>query len=309
MMSWRLIVESHLVFDGLIKYHTPTTSPSLLLLCQLLITQISDLKVHALFSSLASSEMGCFKNIFSLNRPKLNGRRSKHSIREGSILANGDSWKKRDNFRQLTRESAATRIQTAFRAYKARKALRGIKGIDRFKGVVRGHFCVGNQAVSALNHIHFWSRIQGEIRARWLGMVVESRARQKKLDNQLKLDAKLHELEVEWSSSPETMDDILNRIQQREAASAKRERTMAYAFSHQWRANTNQYFGQSYYDLSKESWGWSWKERWVAVRPWEKPCQTSPSPIKKAETKQKTGEVKAAFPHARKSSKVSQEEA
>lgn len=77
----------------------------------------------------------------------------------------------------------------------------------------------------------------------------------------------------------------------------------------QWRANTNQYFGQSYYDLSKESWGWSWKERWVAVRPWEKPCQTSPSPIKKAETKQKTGDVKVALPHARKSSKVSQEEA
>ncbi|XP_042062534.1 protein IQ-DOMAIN 5-like [Salvia splendens] len=250
--------------------------------------------------------MGCFKNIFSLKRRKLNGRRINNSIKEGSILANGDSRKK-GNFRELTRDSAATRIQTAFRAYKSRKALRGLKGVDRFKGFARGHFCVGNQAVSALNHIHFWSRIQGEIRARWLGMVVESRQRQKKLDNQLKLDAKLHELEVEWSSGPETMDDTLNRIQQREAASAKRERTMAYAFSHQWRANTNQYFGQSYYDLSKESWGWSWKERWVAVRPWEKPCQTSP--IKKAETKQKTGNVKAALTHARKSSKVSQEEA
>lgn len=42
-------------------------------------------------------------------------------------------------------------------------------------------------------------------------------------------------MQVEWSSGPETMDDILNRIQQREAASAKRERTMAYAFSHQAR--------------------------------------------------------------------------
>lgn len=95
----------------------------------------------------------------------------------------------------------------------------------------------------------------------------------------------------------------------------------------QWRVNSNQYFGQSYYDLSKESWGWSWKERWVAVRPWEKPCHTIPVPIKKVETRQKTGEatnpatgkpttvhVKPALsngkvsPHARKSSKVSQED-
>lgn len=29
------------------------------------------------------------------------------------------------------------------------------------------------------------------------------------------------------------MDEILTRIQQRETAAAKRERTMAYAFSHQ----------------------------------------------------------------------------
>ncbi|KAL2247486.1 UNVERIFIED_CONTAM: hypothetical protein Sindi_2600900 [Sesamum indicum] len=50
--------------------------------------------------------------------------------------------------------------------------------------------------MSALNHIHFWSRIQAEIRARWLSMVTESRTRQKKLENQLKLEAKLHELEV-----------------------------------------------------------------------------------------------------------------
>lgn len=38
---------------------------------------------------------------------------------------------------------------------------------------------------------------------------------------------------MEWSGGPENMEEILNRIQQREAAAAKRERTMAYAFSHQ----------------------------------------------------------------------------
>ncbi|KAH6775593.1 IQ-domain 10 [Perilla frutescens var. hirtella] len=264
----------------------------------------------------------CFKNIISLKRSKNSGRKSikpkgnKHSTK---YLANGGSRKNA----QLTEAVAAIRIQSAFRAHKARKTLRGLKGIDRFRGVIEeGHYSVKNQAMSALNQIHFWSRIQTEIRARWLGMVVESRARQKKLENQLKLDAKLHDLEVEWSGGPETMEEVLNRIQQRETAAAKRERTMAYAFSHQWKANTNQYFGQSYYDLSKESWGWSWKERWVAVRPWEKRYQSSPSPIKKVEPKQKTGEAtnpattKPTVPvntalsngevsaHARKSSRV-----
>lgn len=233
---------------------------------------------------------------FNLKRSKKSGRKSngsksKHSSKEGSIVANGSS-KKTAKSRPLTQDVAATTIQSAFRAYKARKALRGLKGIDRFRGVIEeGHYSVKNQGMSALNQIHFWSRIQTEIRARWLGMVVESRARQKKLENQFKLDSKLHELEVEWSGGPETMEEILNRIQYRETAAAKRERTMAYAFSHQWRANSNQYFGQSYYDLSKESWGWSWKERWVAVRPWEKRYQSSPTPIKKAEAKQKTSEV------------------
>lgn len=82
--------------------------------------------------------------------------------------------------------------------------MRGLKGIDRFRGVIEeGHYSVKNQGMSALNHIHFWGRIQMEIRARWLGMVVESRARQKKLDNQFKLDSKLHELEVNLQSKQE----------------------------------------------------------------------------------------------------------
>ncbi|GFP78640.1 protein iq-domain 1 [Phtheirospermum japonicum] len=209
-------------------------------------------------------------------------------------------------------------------SWQARKGLRRLKGIVRFRGAIEERHSVKNQATSALHHIHFWSRVQAEIKARWLGMVVDSRTRQKKLENQLKLDAKLHELEAEWSGGPETMEEIVNRIQQREAAAAKRERAMAYAFSHQWRASTNQYFGQSYYDLSKESWGWSWKERWVAVRPWENRYQTRPSLVKKVETKHntKTSDVsnlaastKAVKPvscngkvptHSRKTSRVSQ---
>lgn len=40
-------------------------------------------------------------------------------------------------------------------------------------------------------------------------------------------------LQVEWCGGSETMEEILQRIQQREVAAVKRERAMAYAFSHQ----------------------------------------------------------------------------
>ncbi|KAL8505755.1 hypothetical protein ACS0TY_016827 [Phlomoides rotata] len=227
-----------------------------------------------------------FMNIIGLKRSKRS--KSDHFNKKGN---NGAS-KKNAKSSHLTEDVAATKIQSAFRAFRARKALRRLKGVDRFRGVIgEGHYSVKNQTTSALNHIHFWSKIQSEIRARWLRMVVESRARQKKLENQVKLEAKIHEFEVEWSCGPETMEEVLNKIQQRETAAAKRERTLAYAFSHQWRANSNQYFGQSYYDVSKERWGWSWKERWAAVRPWEKRYQTRPTLIKKVETKSKTSEV------------------
>ncbi|PIM99936.1 hypothetical protein CDL12_27565 [Handroanthus impetiginosus] len=279
----------------------------------------------------------CFKSLISLKRSskgdkykqvESSSKKSKGSKwknnKEDDILANG-GLKKNAKLKKITEDMAATRIQCAFRAYRARKRLRRLKGVVRFRGVLEEGLSVKNQSMSALNHIHFWSRVQAEIRARWLGMVIESRTRQKKLENQLKVEAKLHELEVEWSGGPETMEEILNRIQQREEAAAKRERAMAYAFSHQWRANTNQYFGQAYYDLSKESWGWSWKERWIAVRPWENRYQTRPSLIKKVETKHKTSEatnsasskaVSCVKPplsngkvstHARKLSKVSQD--
>ncbi|XP_021890229.1 protein IQ-DOMAIN 1 [Carica papaya] len=163
---------------------------------------------------------------------------------------------------------AAVRIQNAFRAFLARKQCCRRKGAVRFNILVQGN-TVKKQTSTALGHIHSWCNIQSQIRARRLCMVTQGRIKQKKLENQVKLDTKLHELEVEWCGGSETMDEILARIQQREEAAVKRERAMAYAFSHQWRANPTQYLGQASYSLGKENWGWSWTERWVAARPWE----------------------------------------
>nr|XP_043622439.1 protein IQ-DOMAIN 10 [Erigeron canadensis] len=237
---------------------------------------------------------GWFKRLVGSKRKKENRPKNTEHIQQDFKIANGsksrDSSLRESSFRAGsrkvigrstgTKEFAATRIQTAYRSYRARKALRCLKGTARFQVLIEAD-ALTKQASSALNQIHLWSRIQTEIRSRRHWMVAEGRIKQKRLENQVKVESKLHELEVEWSGGPETMDEIVSRIQQREEATIKRERAMAYAFYHQWRANSNRYFGQAYYDLSKESWGWSWKERWIAVCPWEarvvargaKPCK------------------------------------
>ncbi|KAL5729962.1 IQ-domain [Ranunculus cassubicifolius] len=182
---------------------------------------------------------------------------------------------------------AAIRIQTAFRAYKARKYLRRLKGVVRFK-VLSERESVTKQASTALNYIHSWSKIQTQIRVRRQCMVTEGRIKQKKLENQLKLEAKLHDLEVDWCGGTETMEEVLARIQQREDAAVKRERAMAYAFSHQWRANANGNQGKAGYELGNANWGWSWTERWIAARPWENrlPFQAQSISPAKDQTKQ-----------------------
>ncbi|KAK1378642.1 Protein IQ-DOMAIN 1 [Heracleum sosnowskyi] len=178
---------------------------------------------------------------------------------------------------------AATRIQTAFRAYRARKTRRQLKGTVKLRAVTLGSSS-RKQASTTLKYLHTWSRLQTEIRTRRNIMAVEARIKQRKLENQLKLETKLHDLEVEWSNGPETMEEVLARIHLREEASVKRERAMAYAFSHQWRANSNPILGS--YELGKAIWGWSWMERWVAARPWESRALIQSSPKKAMSSKQ-----------------------
>ncbi|XP_050370170.1 protein IQ-DOMAIN 9 [Argentina anserina] len=225
------------------------------------------------FKALRKAKFGNSKRLkgSAINLKNLSGKESK--------FANG----KLGSLDMPVEDIAAIRIQTAFRAHVARKALRRLKGIVRLQMLTRA-YPVQKQATTTLSYLHSWSRIQTDIRNRRLCMVTEGRIKQKKLENQNKLEAKLHDIEVEWSGGSETMDDILSRIYQREEAAVKRERAMAYAFSHQWRANCSQSQSLGSYELGKANWGWSWKERWIAVRPWESRVQ-SPSP-KKLQDKQ-----------------------
>eukprot|EP00256_Glycine_max_P065402 XP_025979997.1 protein IQ-DOMAIN 1 [Glycine max] len=96
------------------------------------------------------------------------------------------------------------------------------------------------QVVTTITYLHSWSKIQDEIKARRICM-------------------------VEWCGGSETKKEILSRLHQREEAAVKRERTMAYALSHQWRASSSQGLGN--YELGKASWSWSWNDRWIAALP------------------------------------------
>lgn len=51
----------------------------------------------------------------------------------------------------------------------------------------------------------------------------------------------------------------------------------------QWRASSNP-LGK--YELGKADWGWSWKERWIAARPWESRVPSPSISPKKVQRKQ-----------------------
>ncbi|KAL6546533.1 hypothetical protein OROMI_022254 [Orobanche minor] len=179
-----------------------------------------------------------FKNIIS--KKKVKGDKSQKSKRH-SEPENINGYKKQlSSEKECTvranglsiEDAAATRIQSAYRAYVGKKTLRRTRGMVRLQNLVRRD-SVRKQASATMSHLNSWSKIQAQIRARRVHMVAQGRLRQKKLENQLKLEAKIHDLEVEWTGGSETIDEALAKIHQREEAAVKRERAMAYAFSHQ----------------------------------------------------------------------------
>ncbi|CAJ1939222.1 unnamed protein product, partial [Sphenostylis stenocarpa] len=246
-----------------------------------------------------------FKTIISSRKSK-EGRSRKvktktYRGKKSNGLANGTKSENLESAGVSIETIAATRIQTAFRAYKARKYLRRLRGFTKLKILTQG-CSVQKQASTTITHLHSWSKIQAEIRARRICMVTEDRIKRKKLHSQLKLEAKIHDLEVEWCGGSETMEEILARLHLREEAAVKRERSMAYAFSHQWRANSSQGLGN--YEPGKASWSWSWKDRWIAARPWESRVPSATISPRKDQTmmssKVKKGNAKGTTTKARR---------
>ncbi|RLN13304.1 protein IQ-DOMAIN 1-like [Panicum miliaceum] len=232
-----------------------------------------------------------FKTIISKKKSKR--AKSKHAKLAGQVQNGGNQTNQKSNGPSSSsdhednaalEEWAATRIQNAFRKYKARKTLRCLRGVKRLRIVGQAN-PVKKQTAATLSYIQSWNKLQSEIRNRRAFMVTEGRNRKKKQENQMKLESKLHNLQVEWNGGSDTMDEILARIQQREEAAVKRERAMAYAFNHQWRARSATSLGNFSYEVGKGGWGWSWMDRWIAARPWEPRSLVHPENPKKAQAK------------------------
>ncbi|XP_024530931.1 protein IQ-DOMAIN 1 [Selaginella moellendorffii] len=157
---------------------------------------------------------------------------------------------------------AAIKIQTAFRGYLARRALRALKGLVRLQALVRGH-SVRRQAVTTLRCMQALVRVQAKVRARRISLSEEGRKQE-----DLLLKPSMAVDTSGWNDSTQTTQELQAKMQTRQEAAIKRERALAYAFSHQlWKDGDAQLLMD--YDSDKPHWGWSWMERWMAARPWE----------------------------------------
>lgn len=168
-------------------------------------------------------------------------------------------------------EVAAIKIQTAFRGYMARRALRALRGLVRLKTLIQGQ-SVKHQATTTLRCMQTLARVQSQIRERRIRMSEENQALQHQL--QQKQDREIEKLRASmgdnWNDSIQSKEKVEANIQSKQEAAMRRERAMAYAFSHQqmWK-NSSKSANPTFMDPNNPHWGWSWLERWMASRPWE----------------------------------------
>ncbi|KAK9033576.1 hypothetical protein V6N11_049763 [Hibiscus sabdariffa] len=156
-------------------------------------------------------------------------------------------------------EVAAMKIQTAFRGYLAKRALCALRGLVRLKSLIEGP-AVKRQAASSLQCMQTLSLLQCQIRARRIWMTEENQTLQKQL-------LQKHAKELVNLQSKQQIDASL--LSKHEAA-MRRERAMAYSFTHQqtWK-NASRSMNPLFLDPNNPSWGWSWMERRIVARPWE----------------------------------------
>ncbi|KAI3706637.1 hypothetical protein L6452_24515 [Arctium lappa] len=173
-------------------------------------------------------------------------------------------------------EEAAIRIQTTFRGYLARRVLWDLRGLVRLKAVVEGP-SVKRQTANTLNRTQNASHVQSQINSRRIRMSEENQALQRQL--LLKRAKELANLQNgdEWNYSVQSKEQMEAKLLSKYEATMRRERAMAYSFSHQqpWKKSAGPP-NLLFMDPTNPQWGWSWSERYMAARPWEAQAEKDP---------------------------------
>ncbi|CAH2064320.1 unnamed protein product [Thlaspi arvense] len=163
-------------------------------------------------------------------------------------------------------EVAAIKIQTAFRGYMARRALRALRGLVRLKSLIQGKG-VKRQATSTLQSMQTLARLQYQVRERRLRLSEDKQACARQLQQRHNKDvvAKTGE---NWNDSTLSREKVEANMLNKQVATMRREKALAYAYTHQntWK-NSTKLGSQTFMDPNNPHWGWSWLERWMAARP------------------------------------------
>ncbi|CDY30433.1 BnaA04g25340D [Brassica napus] len=140
----------------------------------------------------------------------------------------------------FVQHASATKIQAAFRGYTARRSFRALKGLVRLQGIVKG-YSVKRQTVNAMKYMQKLVRVQSKIQSH--------RIRTSENQTQVEKDA----VNDHWDDSVLTKEERDARSQRKADAIIKRERSMAYAYSHKVTP-------KSAHDVGLPLW-WNWGDQ------------------------------------------------
>ncbi|KAJ8754182.1 hypothetical protein K2173_002081 [Erythroxylum novogranatense] len=170
---------------------------------------------------------------------------------------------------ELNEEEAAIMIQTTFRGYLARRALRALRGLFRLKSLMEGP-TVKRQAVNTLRCMQALARVQSQIHNRRIRMSEENQALQRQLLQKHAKELENLRMKEEWDDSLHSKEQIEANLLSKYEAAMRRERALAYAFSHQKTGkNPRRSANTMFMNPGNPTWGWSWFERWMAAHPWD----------------------------------------